>query len=283
MQPPLTFVESSAEIDMERQGFRQRSQAHAGADTLMRFGQVLFFLLASISICVAQPKSEIKITPPLNVAEAEKEGRALVADLLAQRPEDNTTNRGVMTLRRPDVKPVEIQIRFEIFRGPNGWTSVYEAAPPGGAPVKLTVHHSGDQPSRYLLSEGTNATAKPLSGNQTMAPFAGSDFWAGDLGLEFFHWPQQRVLRKQIRLEQACNVLESVNPHPAPGAYSRVESWVAIDSGALVHAEAYDSKNECFKVFVPKKLKKINGQYQLDRMEISNLQTRSRTRIDFNL
>jgi hypothetical protein len=257
-----------------------------------RFCHTLVLVLCSAVVCVAQPKSEIKITPGLEAVEAERKGRALVADLLAQRPEENTTNRGVMTIRRRDAKPLDIQIRFEIFNGQNDWTSVYEAAPPVGPPVRLTVFHSAGQPNRYLLNEdaakadgpgGTQKAGRALAGNETMVPFAGADFWAGDLGLEFLHWPQQRVLRHQIKLEQACNVLESVNPHPAPGAYSRVESWIATESGAIVHAEAYDDKNQLFKVFVPKKLKKINGQYQLDRMEISNQQTGSRTRIDFNL
>ena len=48
-----------------------------------------------------------------------------------------------------------------------------------------------------------------------MIPFAGSDFWIADLGLEFFHWPEQKVLKKEFRRNCSCVVLESTNPNPA--------------------------------------------------------------------
>ena len=55
-----------------------------------------------------------------------------------------------------------------------------------------------------------------------MDPFAGSDFWLCDLGLEFFHWPQQKVLKKEFHRQCACTVLESTNPNPsADGLFAR--------------------------------------------------------------
>jgi len=114
-------------------------------------------------------------------------------------------------------------------------------------------------------------------------PFAGSDFWLMDLGLEFLHWPGQFVLRKELRSSTACTVLESVNPNPAALGYTRVISWVDIDSGGLVFAEAYDARGLLLKEFAPKKLQKVDGQYQLREMEMRNVQTGSRTRIEFEL
>jgi len=119
-----------------------------------------------------------------------------------------------------------------------------------------------------------------------MVPFAGSDFWAADLGLEFLHWPQQRILRKQMRKGLVCDVLQSINPEPARGAYSRVLSWIAANRPediVIVHAEAFDTKDKLLKEFDPKKIEKVNGLWQLEEMEIRNRQTGSRTRIDFNL
>jgi hypothetical protein len=37
------------------------------------------------------------------------------------------------------------------------------------------------------------------------------------------------------------------------------------------------------KVFDPKSFKKVNGQWELQDMEIRNVQTKSRTRIEFKL
>src|SRR5207248_6071884 len=66
--------------------------------------------------------------------------------------------------------------------------------------------------------------SRELSGNQTMIPFAGSDFWVADLGLEFLDWPRQRAVQREMRKFKSCVMLESVNPNPAPGGYTRVES-----------------------------------------------------------
>ena len=118
-----------------------------------------------------------------------------------------------------------------------------------------------------------------------MAPFAGSDFWVADLGLEFLHWPQQRILKKQMRKGLSCDVLQSVNPQSSPHGYSRVVSWIAINRPediVIVHAEAYDSRNKLLKEFDPKKVEKVNGVWQLEEMEIRNRETGSRTKIEFN-
>ena len=116
-----------------------------------------------------------------------------------------------------------------------------------------------------------------------MMPFAGSDFWLADLGLEFLHWPGQRLLKKEMRRGQSCNVLESVDTQPAAGGYSRVVSWLDIDTGGIVHAEAYGAQNNLLKEFDPKEFKKVNGRWELREMEIRNVKERSSTRLEFNL
>ncbi len=116
-----------------------------------------------------------------------------------------------------------------------------------------------------------------------MVGFAGSDFWVADLGLEFLHWPKQLLLKKEMRRSRSCNVLESINPEPVAGAYSRVRCWIDIESGGIVLAEAFDSQDKLLKEFAPKEIKKIQGEWQLEEMEIRNVQAGSRTRVVFNL
>jgi hypothetical protein len=246
---------------------------------------LILFIFGSSVPAFAQSKSELKRTPEVDPVEGVKLGRTIVAELLAQGPGENATNRGVMTTRQPDIKPREVPIRFEIFRSKGNWSSVYEAAPPGQTPVKLTVMHAEGKPNRYLLNQSSTngpSAARELSGNQTMTPFAGSDFWVADLGLEFFHWPNQRLVKREMRRSRSCNVVESVNPQPAKGAYSRVVCWL-MEGGGIVHADAYDAKNELIKQFDPKGVTKIHGEYQLEGMEIRNRQAATRTRIDFDL
>ncbi len=114
-------------------------------------------------------------------------------------------------------------------------------------------------------------------------PFANSDFWLCDLGLEFFHWPQQKVLKKEIKRSRGCTVLESTNPNPATNGYSRVVSWIDGESGGIVQAEAYDFNGKLLKEFTPKSFKKVNGQWQVGTMQMDNVQTGSRTRLEFDL
>jgi hypothetical protein len=114
-------------------------------------------------------------------------------------------------------------------------------------------------------------------------PFSGSDFWAVDLGLEFLHWPEQKILRHEFCRTRGCNILESTNPDPAANGYSRVLTWIDTEGGGIVQAEAYDANGKLLKEFYPKDIKKVNGQWQVGTMDINNVQTGSRTRMDFDV
>jgi hypothetical protein len=240
----------------------------------------LLLLLSAFFVIGAMEPPAKPLT--LSPAEAAKEGRLLVAEILAQRPAQNSTSSGLLKIRDAKGKRAEIPVAFEIQATESNWLTLYEATPANGGNIgaKLKIIHSPGKPPEYLLENGT---PKKFLGNEAMIPFAASDFWAADLGLEFFHWPEQRLLKKEIRRGQSCNVLESINPKPAPGSYSRVVSWIDIDSNGIIHADAYDHRNRLLKVFEPNEFKKVRGQWQLQEMEIRNTQTGSRTQIEFNL
>jgi hypothetical protein len=137
--------------------------------------------------------------------------------------------------------------------------------------------------SRAPVSISMNNADQKLNSEQIMTPFSGSDFWIADLGLEFLHWPQQLLLKQEMRRSRSCNVLDSINPHSSSSGYSRVVSWFDIESGGVVMAQAFDAKDKLLKEFAPKEMKKVQGQWQLEEMEIRNIQTGSRTRVQFNL
>ena len=65
-----------------------------------------------------------------------------------------------------------------------------------------------------------NGMGIELKGDQTFIPFGGSDFWLCDLGLEFFHWPSQKILPKPTNLVRGRDytLLESTNPDPSTNA-----------------------------------------------------------------
>lgn len=255
-----------------------------------RFGFTWGLILAlGLPAAWAQPKSGLRTAPPLDVAEAAQKGRALVADLLAQRPEGETTNTGLMKIRASSGDQRDVRIQFSVRpQGPN-WLNIYEAEPAAGtAGQRLTILHSEGGPNQYWLGSGSGSGVAPTNGTalapeQTMTPFAQSDFWVADLGLEFLHWPKQLLLKQEMRRSRSCNVLSSINPDPHPGGYARVVSWLDIESGGIVLAQAFDARDRLLKEFAPKEMKKIQGQWQLEEMEIRNMQTGSRTRVQFDL
>ena len=251
----------------------------------------LLLLLISSSVCFGQRATDPR-PAPLDPVLAEQEAHALVAKILAVRPEQNVTNTGWFIITDAEGEERKIPVRFEVTSATTNLFCVYEILPSAGGPggLKLTVIHSGEQPNRYELfdpatSGATNTVAKVLTPAQIMTPFAGSDFWIADIGLEFLHWPKQRLLEKNvISHHKACRILESINPSPVPGGYARVVSWIMIESPhGLMHADAYDAQRNVLKRFDPKSLEKVEGEYQLEEIEMRNPKTGSGTVIKFNL
>jgi hypothetical protein len=231
-----------------------------------------------------------------DLSDAEIQGRHLAQQLCEAQPAENFTNTGVLQIRDGKGKTSKIPIKFETIVTTTNWSSIYELSPRDfvtNTPIKLVVLHGSSNSNHYRLTFyfGGNPErqwTKDRSDFVVIFPFAG-DFWVADLGLEFFHWPEQKILKHEMRRGRACKVLESTNPNltstnPVPPiCYSRVVSWIDNESGGIVHAEAYDAQNKLLKEFDPKSFKKVNGQWELQEMEIRNVQTGSRTRLDFDL
>jgi hypothetical protein len=231
------------------------------------------------------------------LSEAEIKGRELAQRLCDSRPEGNLTNTGVLQIRNDKGKRLELPITIQTIVTSTNWLNRY-AAKFGSNTTDVTtlvISHDDADSSRYLLFENDKTAELSIafhfhvgmgvSGDRIIIPFAHSDFWLCDLGLDFFHWPVQKVLPNTTRLKRgrAYTLLESTNPNPPTNGYSRVLSWIDVESGGILEAEAYDAQGKLLKVFEPKSFKKVNGQWELQEMEIRNVQTGSRTRLEFDL
>jgi hypothetical protein len=226
-------------------------------------------------------------TATTNEAAAEIEGRELVRRILNLRPTGNFTNSGVLHIRNGKRDRTTAPIRCDIVVTATNWFNVYEISGTNARVSKLLIVHDKPTSNRYELTlnfggDPARQWTKTKSDVVARLGFAG-DFAVADLGLEFFRWPTQKVLKHEMRRGQACKVLESTNPNPSTSSYSRVVSWIDNDTGGIVHAEAFDAKGKLLKEFDPKEFKKVNGQWQLQEMEIRNVQTGSRSRIEFKL
>jgi hypothetical protein len=250
-----------------------------------------------------------------NLSDAEIQGRQLAQQLCEARPAGNFTNSGLLKMRDPKDVTTEVFLRVKTTLDAANWKIDYqtfgkdinqsnriaamfrmsEEKSPGFVFEhsddfkldSLTVTHRANQPNLefyWTLSIHSGAKQESVSQLPT-TPFAGSDFWLCDLGLEFFHWPAQKVLPKTTNLKRGreYTLLESTNPNPATNGYSRVRTWIDKESGGILEAEAYDMNGKLLKDFAPKSFKKVNGQWELQEMEIRNVQTGSRTRLEFDL
>ena len=253
---------------------------------------ILFFAVAA----TAQTKNSSDAVPILgnipqfhlttnNLSDAEIQGRNLAKQLYWAQPETNFTQYGLLKVNSSQTN-FSIRIIFWTASVTNlpetNWQNFYVAEYSPSQPVETAlVAHIIGQPNGYGIQQ--NEKQKELSTNETAIPFANSDFWICDLGLEFFHWPEQKIIKKEFARGRGCMVLESTNPNPSPGGYSKVDCWIDEESLGIVQAKAYDANGKLLKEFEPKSFKKVNGQWELKDMEIRNVQTGSRTRIEFDL
>ncbi len=231
------------------------------------------------------------------LSDAEIQGRQLAQQLCDIKPTENFTSTGTLKIKDAKGKNSEILIKFLVVIKTTNWLSIYEGVETNSETGdKLRIIHQESLANKYAIVHvcGSGATllqlddwgVSPLSDQAEMTmPFCQSDFWLADLGLEFFHWPEQKVLPKTANLKRGreYTLLESTNPNPSTNGYSRVLTWIDKESGGILEAEAYDFNGKLLKDFAPKSFKKVNGQWQLQEMEIRNVQTGSRTRLEFDL
>ena len=218
--------------------------------------------------------------------DAESRGRQLAQQLCEARPAEDLTNTGILKIRGAQGGSISLPVKVAMTVSPTGWSNLYTVSlgTNGSAleTARLEILHAPGQPNAYRLSSGDGERTL-VSGQGFFSSFAHSDFWVADLGLEFFHWPAQKILPNPTTLKRgrSFTLLESTNP--GPDAYTRVLSWIDQETGGILEAEAYDRQNKLLKVFEPKSFKKVNGQWELQEMEIRNVQTGSRTRLEFEL
>ncbi len=126
-----------------------------GFQILRRFASPPLALMASLFLCHAQRPADVRSSPPLDRVEAEKQGRALAAQLRDQKPGENSVSTGWLKIRDERGKVREIPARFEIFVTPTNWVSIYETTASSNGPggVKLTVVCTDNRPNHYVLAQ----------------------------------------------------------------------------------------------------------------------------------
>lgn len=220
-------------------------------------------------------------------SDPEAEGQRLAAELRVQPPPFNTA--GLLRRRRADGAWLPaLPVRLDVYEVSPGWRAVYQVFDTTGAVTQtLVVQFAPDGPTMYefttLEPGGGPVHVRTFPGEEANVPFADSDFWLADLGLEFLRWPRQRLLKSQMRKGRRCRVLESVPTRVRPDNYARVLSWVDVEYRGLLRAEAYGAEGRLWKEFSIGSFKKVRGNWLLKHMDIRDARNDSRTRIEFDL
>ncbi|HMJ88274.1 MAG TPA: outer membrane lipoprotein-sorting protein [Candidatus Acidoferrum sp.] len=212
-------------------------------------------------------------TPLLNDAKA---GAELAQKVRALAPTENAEFRGEFEFERAKSEDQFVALVSRVLVTNDGWRQIYTAQTPKGAETLSILHRPGK--ASVYTHELPQREAVSLVGDRATNSFASSDFALLDLGLEFFHWPKQVLLTREMKKGLGCNVLES---RPANvGIYSRVVSWIDQESSGVLKAEAYDARGKLLKEFEIRKFDRDAGQ--VSEMEIRNRQTKGSTRLRFD-
>jgi hypothetical protein len=224
---------------------------------------------------------------PEPVVRDEAGGKALAEEILTAVPVEDSEIRGVFIVAAGKNK-TSTPVVCEVKRHGGTWETIYQAEATAGA-ERLDIVHGTNGSSQYLYARAAKpgaplpATA-PVAGADLDAAFAGSDFSLGELGLDFLHWPGQSKLKGEMRLGQACYVLESTRPQT--NGIVRIKSWIDEDTLGPLVAEAYDSGGHEIKEFSldSSSFKKdARGRWQLEQMFIENKKTHSHTDLKFDM
>ena len=208
------------------------------------------------------------------------EGQELASRLRHGWPEEDMAVRGVLKIRERGQPTRHVPVQFFVRQGANSWQAIYNIQSADGITAeKLVITHTPGTTNRYEYLQGGKIDSSP----DLFTPLAGSDFWIVDLGLDFLHWPGQRLVETEMRKGRWCRVLESSRPPGVTHGYQRVISWLDKEHGQPILAEAYDARNELLKEFSIGSFKKVDGQWRLEDMKIVNVQKRSRTELEFDL
>jgi hypothetical protein len=212
-------------------------------------------------------------------------GPTLAQQLCSQRPTEEVRTSGRLRRRDSWGRWTEVPVRFELCFQGSSWITTYEtAATNRPAAEKFVVRHSPDGTNSYFHGIGESApdrgvSLQPLSAEQLYRPFADSEFWLADLGLEFLHWPEQRFVKSEMKLGRSCRVLESRWPDGPLQAYRRVVSWIDLEFSGLVRAEAYTAGNRLVKEFTVHSVKKG----QLKEIRMRHIPSGASSRLEFAL
>jgi len=214
------------------------------------------------------------------------EGQRLARELRSAGPTGDSEIRGTLIISHGKKKHIPIICRTI---GSGGvWKTIYESQSADGVPAERLIITRSPTGVQYAYARAAAVGApipepRTISAEQANIPFAQSDFWLTDFGVQFIFWPEQARLKGELRLGRDCYLLESINPGAAQVV--RIKAYIDKENKVPILAEGYDARNKLVKEFSihGSGFKKIKGQWVLEKMDMHNAKTGSQTVLKFDL
>jgi hypothetical protein len=219
-----------------------------------------------------------------------REGQALAKELRSVQLGIPGPINATFKIRKRDGTRVERHVKKHTQKLENGWRDLFQVSKDSNSESEwLWIDHPLGASPHYKLAVSQELPSDPdsfqsLDSEQAMTPLGGSDFWVIDLGLDFLHWPDQRIFDSKItrRKGVGCKLLESSRPTRSSKGYYKVRSWVSVENGGIVYAEAFDINERKIKVFEVAGVEKIEGAWYLKGLKIRNIRDKSTSVLEFD-
>ena len=227
-------------------------------------------------------------------SENEIQGQALASEMRELQLGIPGDMRVLLKIRLSDGRRLERRLTKQTRDLPNGWQDMFELDAQGGTSTEWVVithlrglapiyhYHSSMQggehpPAQLDLNQGA------LPRESIMRPLGESGFWLADLGLEFLHWPHQRLIAHRIQMRKgvSCQVLESRREPSLQVGYDRVRAWVSREHGGIIYAEAYNAAGKKIKIFEVNDVEKVEGRWFVKELKIRDLAERTTSILEF--
>ena len=250
----------------------------------INFRLCLLSLLSVLFAVTVQAQSNME-----RKADTPKDAQEIVKIIRSRVPVKIIESQGVLKVRAPKAKTRSIPVHFEVKPlSEDSWESVYEATLPEGGQERLLIRSYINRPNEYVLSTKSEKESEWKTniiqpGEESAVSFAGTDFWLCDLGLEFLGWPDQLLLKREMRKGRPCRVIQSAPDARTGTMYARVVSWADNESDGIVMAQSYNEFNKRLKEFEVQSFKKVEGVWQLKKMTIYDNLSDSRTTLEIDL
>ncbi|HYX33799.1 MAG TPA: outer membrane lipoprotein-sorting protein, partial [Oligoflexus sp.] len=151
----------------------------------------------------------------------------------------------------------------------------------------LLVEHSQGDDDIWIYLPALKKVRRLVASNKKDA-FVGTDFSYGDvIGHKVEDW-NHKTVREEKLAGKDCYVVESLPKTPAIGensGYSKRLNWIDKESSIAIKAENFDSAGKLLKKIQASDIRKVddkNNKWQPMTMEAENVQTGTRTVLEFS-